>query len=154
MENYIVVTSHARTHRYSQDHRWSVLNSILLWLLPKYVFFRPILCYLCCGENILYYFTRFVLYWFMFFHFSPGIFQPHIQYLMCLATPVDIILLGVSFYKDGEFRVLKSSKTFYHLSFFPGSININNRFNYISSCVNNAKKYVKSDIQVLEYSAD
>ncbi|KAH9488744.1 hypothetical protein Btru_059325, partial [Bulinus truncatus] len=30
---------------------------------------------------------------------KPGIFQPHIQYLMCLATPVDIVLLGVSFYK-------------------------------------------------------
>lgn len=26
-----------------------------------------------------------------------GIFQPHIQYLLCLATPVDIVLLGVSF---------------------------------------------------------
>ncbi|CAG2238962.1 NUP155 [Mytilus edulis] len=26
-----------------------------------------------------------------------GIFQPHIQYLLCLATPVDIVLLGVTF---------------------------------------------------------
>jgi len=33
---------------------------------------------------------------------KPGIFQPHIQYLMCLATPVDIILLGVSFFKSSE----------------------------------------------------
>ncbi|XP_062607131.1 nuclear pore complex protein Nup155-like [Saccostrea cucullata] len=30
---------------------------------------------------------------------KPGIFQPHIQYLLCLATPVDIVLLGVSFSK-------------------------------------------------------
>uniref|UniRef100_A0A0B7BCT5 Nucleoporin Nup133/Nup155-like N-terminal domain-containing protein n=1 Tax=Arion vulgaris TaxID=1028688 RepID=A0A0B7BCT5_9EUPU len=30
---------------------------------------------------------------------KTGIFQPHIQYLMCLATPVDIVLLGVSFHK-------------------------------------------------------
>ncbi|XP_059140242.1 nuclear pore complex protein Nup155-like [Physella acuta] len=30
---------------------------------------------------------------------KPDIFQPHIQYLMCLATPVDIVLLGVSFFK-------------------------------------------------------
>ncbi|CAL1535434.1 unnamed protein product, partial [Lymnaea stagnalis] len=30
---------------------------------------------------------------------KPGIFQPHIQYLLCLATPIDIVLLGVSFYK-------------------------------------------------------
>lgn len=28
---------------------------------------------------------------------KQGIFQPHIQYLLCLATPVDIVLLGVSF---------------------------------------------------------
>ncbi|GFN98864.1 nuclear pore complex protein nup155-like [Plakobranchus ocellatus] len=33
---------------------------------------------------------------------KPGIFQPHIQYLMCLATPVDIVLLGVSFYKSAD----------------------------------------------------
>ncbi|XP_005105150.1 nuclear pore complex protein Nup155 [Aplysia californica] len=33
---------------------------------------------------------------------KPGIFQPHIQYLMCLATPVDIILLGVSFYRSQD----------------------------------------------------
>ena len=38
----------------------------------------------------------------------PGIFQPHIMGLLCLATPVDIVLLGVSFSKpyrtgkDGE----------------------------------------------------
>lgn len=33
-----------------------------------------------------------------------GIFQPHIQYLLCLATPVDIVLLGVSFSRpyDGK----------------------------------------------------
>uniref|UniRef100_A0A2C9M6L4 Nucleoporin Nup133/Nup155-like N-terminal domain-containing protein n=1 Tax=Biomphalaria glabrata TaxID=6526 RepID=A0A2C9M6L4_BIOGL len=31
---------------------------------------------------------------------KPGIFQPHIQYLLCLTTPVDIVLLGVSFYKS------------------------------------------------------
>lgn len=30
---------------------------------------------------------------------KPGIFQPHIQHLLCLATPVDIVLLGVSFSK-------------------------------------------------------
>ncbi|KAK7100912.1 nuclear pore complex protein Nup155-like [Littorina saxatilis] len=30
---------------------------------------------------------------------KPGIFQPHIQFLLCLATPVDIVLLGVSFSK-------------------------------------------------------
>ncbi|KAI9555074.1 hypothetical protein GHT06_017589 [Daphnia sinensis] len=28
---------------------------------------------------------------------KPGIFQPHIQYLLCLATTVEIVLLGVSF---------------------------------------------------------
>ncbi|CAC5400979.1 NUP155 [Mytilus coruscus] len=28
---------------------------------------------------------------------KQGIFQPHIQYLLCLATPVDIVLLGVTF---------------------------------------------------------
>ncbi|XP_013406007.1 nuclear pore complex protein Nup155 [Lingula anatina] len=28
---------------------------------------------------------------------KPGIFQPHIHYLLCLTTPVDIVLLGVSF---------------------------------------------------------
>ncbi|KAK3794466.1 hypothetical protein RRG08_003619 [Elysia crispata] len=33
---------------------------------------------------------------------KPGIFQPYIQYLMCLATPVDIVLLGVSFYKSAD----------------------------------------------------
>ncbi|KAK7492894.1 hypothetical protein BaRGS_00015841 [Batillaria attramentaria] len=35
---------------------------------------------------------------------KPGIFQPHIQQLLCLATPVDIVLLGVSFSKfyDGS----------------------------------------------------
>ena len=33
-----------------------------------------------------------------------GIFQPHIQYLLCLATPMDIVLLGVSFTRpyDGK----------------------------------------------------
>lgn len=31
------------------------------------------------------------------FQLLLGIFQPHIQYLLCLATPVDIVLLGVSF---------------------------------------------------------
>lgn len=30
-------------------------------------------------------------------HPKPGIFQPHIQYLLCLATTVEIVLLGVSF---------------------------------------------------------
>ncbi|KAL8597837.1 hypothetical protein ACOMHN_061370 [Nucella lapillus] len=30
---------------------------------------------------------------------KPGIFQPHIQNLLCVATPVDIVLLGVSFSK-------------------------------------------------------
>ncbi|XP_064606018.1 nuclear pore complex protein Nup155-like [Liolophura sinensis] len=30
-------------------------------------------------------------------HPKPGIFQPHIQYLLCVATAVDIVLLGVSF---------------------------------------------------------
>lgn len=36
--------------------------------------------------------------------FVQGIFQPHIQHLLCLATPVDIVLLGVSFSKfhDGQ----------------------------------------------------
>ena len=29
--------------------------------------------------------------------YISGIFQPHIQYLLCLATPVDIVLLGASF---------------------------------------------------------
>ncbi|XP_067677422.1 nuclear pore complex protein Nup155-like isoform X1 [Haliotis asinina] len=33
---------------------------------------------------------------------KPGIFQPHIQYLLCLATAVDIVLLGVSFAKPFE----------------------------------------------------
>ena len=28
---------------------------------------------------------------------KPGIFQPHIQFLLCLATTVEIVLLGVSF---------------------------------------------------------
>merc|ERR550534_1722278 len=28
---------------------------------------------------------------------KPGIFQPHIQYLLCLATTAEIVLLGVSF---------------------------------------------------------
>ena len=28
---------------------------------------------------------------------KPGVFQPHIQYLLCLATTVEIVLLGVSF---------------------------------------------------------
>ncbi len=28
---------------------------------------------------------------------KPGIFQPHIQYLLCLATTVEVVLLGVSF---------------------------------------------------------
>ena len=28
---------------------------------------------------------------------KPGILQPHIKYLLCLATPVEIVLLGVSF---------------------------------------------------------
>ena len=28
---------------------------------------------------------------------KQGIFQPHIQYLLCLATTVEIVLLGVSF---------------------------------------------------------
>ncbi|KAK3089178.1 hypothetical protein FSP39_001520 [Pinctada imbricata] len=47
---------------------------------------------------------------------KPGIFQPHIQYLLCLATPVDIVLLGVSFthpydgvhsdYSQGEMHLL------------------------------------------------
>ncbi|XP_006813093.1 nuclear pore complex protein Nup155-like, partial [Saccoglossus kowalevskii] len=30
---------------------------------------------------------------------KPGIFQSHIRYLLCLTTPVDIVLLGVSFSK-------------------------------------------------------
>ncbi|BFZ16747.1 hypothetical protein BsWGS_19786 [Bradybaena similaris] len=33
---------------------------------------------------------------------KAGIFQPHIQFLMCLATPVDIVLLGVSFHKSAD----------------------------------------------------
>ncbi len=28
---------------------------------------------------------------------KQGIFQPHIQYLLCLATTVEVVLLGVSF---------------------------------------------------------
>lgn len=35
--------------------------------------------------------------WWESFFVLLGIFQPHIQYLLCLATPVDIVLLGVSF---------------------------------------------------------
>lgn len=31
-----------------------------------------------------------------------GIFQPHIVYLLCLATPVDIVLLGVSFLEPSD----------------------------------------------------
>jgi len=31
-----------------------------------------------------------------------GVFQPHIVYLLCLATPVDIILLGVSFLQPAD----------------------------------------------------
>ena len=31
-----------------------------------------------------------------------GIFQPHIVYLLCLATPVDIVLLGVSFLEPAD----------------------------------------------------
>ncbi|ELU06399.1 hypothetical protein CAPTEDRAFT_198384 [Capitella teleta] len=37
---------------------------------------------------------------------KAGIFQPHIQYLLCLATPVDIVLLGVSFAKPSDVSVL------------------------------------------------
>jgi nuclear pore complex protein Nup155 len=34
---------------------------------------------------------------------KKGIFQPHIKFLLCLTTAVEIILLGVSFSKlDGE----------------------------------------------------
>ena len=32
---------------------------------------------------------------------KPGIFQPHIQYLLCLATTVEVVLLGVSFSGSG-----------------------------------------------------
>ncbi len=28
---------------------------------------------------------------------KPGVFQPHIQFLLCLATTVEVVLLGVSF---------------------------------------------------------
>lgn len=35
--------------------------------------------------------------------FAVGIFQSHIEYLLCLATSVEIVLLGVSFKKaDGH----------------------------------------------------
>ncbi|XP_019645345.1 PREDICTED: nuclear pore complex protein Nup155-like isoform X1 [Branchiostoma belcheri] len=33
---------------------------------------------------------------------KPGIFQPHIKFLLCLTTPVDIVLLGVSFANSPE----------------------------------------------------
>ena len=37
---------------------------------------------------------------------KAGVFQPHIQYLLCLTTPVDVVLLGVSFNKPYEGRTV------------------------------------------------
>lgn len=39
---------------------------------------------------------------FVFYVLNVGIFQPHIVYLLCLATAVDIVLLGVSFRHTGS----------------------------------------------------
>ena len=36
---------------------------------------------------------------------KPGILQPHIKYLLCLATPVEVVLLGVSM-SDTEMHLL------------------------------------------------
>jgi len=41
-----------------------------------------------------------------------GVFQPHIVYLLCLATPVDIVLLGVSFLQPAD--ASEWSLTHYH----------------------------------------
>uniref|UniRef100_T1ILK6 Nucleoporin Nup133/Nup155-like N-terminal domain-containing protein n=1 Tax=Strigamia maritima TaxID=126957 RepID=T1ILK6_STRMM len=35
---------------------------------------------------------------------KPGIFRSHVHYLLCLATPVEVILLGVSFSGDDFYR--------------------------------------------------
>ncbi|CAH1772348.1 unnamed protein product [Owenia fusiformis] len=46
---------------------------------------------------------------------KPGIFQPHILYLLCLCTPVDIVLLGVSFTKPFESKTADPGNGEMHL---------------------------------------
>jgi len=48
---------------------------------------------------------------------SAGIFQPHIMYLLCLTTPVDIILLGVSFVQTVSGKIPDNCAYIYLLNY-------------------------------------
>ncbi|XP_074640475.1 nuclear pore complex protein Nup155-like [Tubulanus polymorphus] len=50
---------------------------------------------------------------------KPGIFQPHIQYLLCLATPVDIVLLGVSFVQPFDGTLHEDNRCFGEMHLLP-----------------------------------